>query len=80
MKRICDDIREGRLLVADGAWGTRLQEAGLQPDDLILFLNDQVLNSSKQFRSELEYIDRIDEVRLLVQRGQELLDVSLFVE
>ncbi|MBP87298.1 MAG: serine protease [Planctomycetaceae bacterium] len=55
-------------------------ETGLQPDDLILFVNDQVLNSSKQLRSELEYIDRIDEVRLLVQRGQELIDVSLFVE
>lgn len=55
-------------------------EAGLRPDDLVLFVNDQIVNSSKQLRDELEYIDRIDEVRLLVQRDRELLDVSLFVE
>lgn len=59
---------------------TPAQEAGLRPDDLILFVNDQIVNSSTQLREELDYIDRIDEVRLLIQRDQELLEVSLFVE
>jgi S1-C subfamily serine protease len=54
--------------------------AGLRPDDLIVFLNDQTMNSTQLLRDELELIDRIDEVRLTVLRGQELINVSLFAE
>jgi serine protease Do len=53
-------------------------DAGLQPDDMILFVNDRMVRSARDFKEELSYIDRIDEVRMLVQRGQALLDVSLF--
>lgn len=31
MKRICDEVRSGRVLVSDGAWGTFLQKKGLEP-------------------------------------------------
>jgi 5-methyltetrahydrofolate--homocysteine methyltransferase len=33
MKRICDEVRSGRVLVSDGAWGTFLQKKGLQPGE-----------------------------------------------
>ena len=52
-------------------------QAGLQPDDLILFVNNQVVSSRRGFEEELTYIDRIDEVRLTVQRNRELLEFVL---
>ena len=51
--------------------------AGLRPDDLILFVNDRMVSSCKDLRDELSYIDRLDPVRLTVQRGQELLNIEL---
>jgi serine protease Do len=51
--------------------------AGLRPDDLVLFVNDKFIQSCKGLRSELEYIDRIDKVKLSVLRGQELIEVTL---
>jgi serine protease Do len=51
--------------------------AGLKPDDLILFVNGRVAASCKGLAEELSFVDRIDPVRLTVQRGQDLLDVSL---
>ncbi|MFH1675611.1 MAG: homocysteine S-methyltransferase family protein [bacterium] len=33
MKKISDEIRDGKLLVSDGAWGTLLMEKGLKPGD-----------------------------------------------
>ncbi len=55
------------------------EEAGLQPDDMILFVNDRLAGSASEFKEALTFIDRIDEVRLLVQRGQMLIETSLFV-
>lgn len=52
-------------------------KAGLRPDDLVLFVNERAVGSCKILRDELEFIDRIDEVRLIVQRGQELVEVTL---
>lgn len=55
-------------------------KAGLRPDDLILYVNDQIVSSAQTLRDELSLIDRIDEVRIVVQRGHELVNASLFVE
>lgn len=52
--------------------GSLAQRAGIRPDDLILFVNDQVVNSCKELRDELSYVDRIDVLRLTVDRGQTL--------
>ncbi len=57
--------------------GSAAQRAGLQVDDLILFVEDRVADSIESLREELEYIDRIDPVRLTVQRGDELLELEL---
>ncbi len=52
-------------------------EAGLRPDDLILFVNDRMVSSCKELADELSFVDHIDPVRLTVQRGQELVDIEL---
>lgn len=57
--------------------GSPADKAGLRPDDLILFLNDRVVSSCQAVVDELSLIDRIDPVRLTIQRGQELLDVVI---
>ena len=57
--------------------GSAAERADMKPDDLILFVNDQVADSIESLRGELSYIDRIDPVRLTIQRGDELLDLEL---
>lgn len=52
-------------------------QAGLRPDDLILFVNGRLVPSCKSVVDELAAIDRLDPVRLTVQRGQMLLEVEL---
>jgi len=52
-------------------------KAGLKADDLILFVNDRTVSSRKVLLEELTFIDRLDEVRLVVQRGQELIEMKL---
>jgi len=57
--------------------GSPAAQAGLAPDDLILFVNDRIVPSGAALRDELSYIDRIDPVRITFQRDQELLEVTL---
>lgn len=59
--------------------GSPADKAGVRPDDLVLFVNDRVTSTIQGLKGELAYIDRIDEVRLVLQRGQQLVPVSLFV-
>jgi serine protease Do len=60
--------------------GSSAANAGLQPDDLVLFVNERMASSCATLRDELSYIDRIDEVRMTIQRGQELLEFVLRLE
>jgi serine protease Do len=53
------------------------ERVGLQPDDLILFVNSRIVNSLEELDNELALMDRDDSVRLTVQRGQQLIDVML---
>jgi serine protease Do len=57
--------------------GSPAAKAGLKTDDLILFVNTRVVQSCKLLEDELTYIDRLDPVRLTVQRGQDLVEVEL---
>jgi serine protease Do len=52
-------------------------KAGVRPDDLVLFVNSRVVPSCKLLVEELTFIDRLDPVRLTIQRGQELIEVEL---
>jgi serine protease Do len=60
--------------------GSTAAKAGLRPDDLVLFVNSRVVASCKLLADELTFIDRLDPVRLTIQRGQELLEVELVPE
>lgn len=52
-------------------------QAGLSNDDLILFINSTRITSQSTLRNELTYIDRSDEIALLVQRKNELIEIVL---
>ncbi len=52
-------------------------KSGLARDDLILFVNSMRVTSQQALRQELQYIDRLDEIILLVQRGNELKEILL---
>jgi S1-C subfamily serine protease len=60
--------------------GSPAAKAGVKPDDLILFVNSRVAPSCKLLVDELTFIDRLDPVKLTIQRGQELLEISLMPE
>jgi serine protease Do len=57
--------------------GSPADRAGLRPDDLVLFANDRTITSCKELLDELSRIDRIDQLRLVVQRGQQLINLVL---
>jgi serine protease Do len=57
--------------------GSPASKAGLKTDDLILFVNNRVVQSCKLLVEELTFVDRLDPIRLTVQRGQDLLEVEL---
>ncbi len=54
--------------------------AGIRPDDLVLLLGERLIQSCKLLRSELEYVDFEDPIRLVLLRGLELVDTTLQVE
>ncbi len=63
-----DEVRQGSVAA----------EAGLRPDDLVLFVNDErLIQSVKSLKEEFNYIDRDDSVKLTIIRGQELLEFVL---
>ena len=57
--------------------GSPAAKAGIRPDDLILFVNERVVPSCKQLADELTFVDRLDPVKLTIQRGQELVEISI---
>lgn len=57
--------------------GSPAAREGIRSDDLILFVNERAVSSCKLLRDELTFIDRLDEVRLIVQRGQDLKEFTL---
>ena len=57
--------------------GSVAEKSGLRPDDLVLFVGDRLIPSCKALRNELSFIDQIDELRLVIQRDDNLLDLVL---
>jgi serine protease Do len=58
--------------------GSAADEGDLRPDDMIILVNDRQTRTVRDLKRELTYIDRIDEVRLVVLRGRDLIEVSVF--
>jgi serine protease Do len=57
--------------------GSPAAKAGVRTDDLILFVNERVVPSCKQMVEELTFVDRLDPVKLTIQRGQDLVEISI---
>ena len=53
--------------------------AGLQPDDLVVFVGQHLVQSCRDLREELSHIEPGSDVRLVVMRKQELIELSLKV-
>ena len=52
-------------------------KAGLRPDDLVLFVNNQLVQSCKDFSTELQRLERDADVNLVVMRDGELTELTL---
>jgi S1-C subfamily serine protease len=57
--------------------GSAAAKAGMQADDMILLVNSTRITSQNMLISELRYIDRADEVVLLVRRGSQLKELVI---
>lgn len=57
--------------------GSAAERAGVKADDLILMVNGRMTPSCRMVGDEIGFIDQLDEVRLTVQRGTELLELPL---
>jgi serine protease Do len=57
--------------------GSPAAAAGVRPDDLVVFVGDRLVQSCRDLRAELEYIDAVDEAQLTLLRGPELVPVKL---
>jgi serine protease Do len=59
--------------------GSPAAQAGIRPDDLVVFVDDRRIGSCKSLVDELSMIDRIHPVRVMVLRDQQLLEFILRV-
>jgi S1-C subfamily serine protease len=57
--------------------GSPAEKAGVRPDDLVVLLGGQLVQSCKILRNDLDYIDYQDAVMITLLRGQELIEVTL---
>jgi serine protease Do len=57
--------------------GSPAQQAGLLPDDLVVYVGENIVQSCKSLREELARVERDAELRLVILRGQELVEVVI---
>ena len=59
---------------------SKADEKQLRPDDLILFVNGDLIQSCREFRDKLGWLEAGDRLRLVVRRGENLIEVEFPVE
>jgi serine protease Do len=57
--------------------GSAAATAGVRPDDLIVFIGENLVHSCQGFRDELAHIERNTPLKLVLMRGQDLIEVEL---
>ncbi len=57
--------------------GSPADLARLRADDLVVFVGERLVQSCKQLAEELARLDSDSEIKLVVMRGQELIEASL---
>jgi serine protease Do len=63
--------------VVPGSAAARLE---IRPNDLVLFINDELVQSCRQFKDELGRLEGGDLLKLVIRRGNTLIPVELPVE
>jgi len=56
---------------------TAAAKAGLKSDDLVLFINDELIQSCRALQDAIGRLESGDRLRLVVRRGNELVNVEL---
>lgn len=59
--------------------GSQAEKAGLQPNDLILFVGDDLVQSCQTLRDELGRLESGGQLKMVVRRGDVLVTVSMAV-
>jgi len=59
--------------------GSKVAEFDLQPDDLIVFVNDQLVHSIRTLQEEMSKLQAEDDLTLVVRRGKELITIQMVV-
>jgi S1-C subfamily serine protease len=57
--------------------GSPAEKAGLRSDDLVVLLGEQLVQSCKLLRADLESVDAFDSVKITVLRGRDLMEFTL---
>lgn len=52
-------------------------KVGLKPDDLVLFINDELIQSCRALQDAIGRLESGDQLRLIVRRGNELVTVEM---
>lgn len=66
--------------VDDVVAGSPAAKAGIRPNDLVLFVNDELVQSCRSFRESLGVKEAGDVLRLVFRRGNNLIAIELPVE
>lgn len=77
MTLIPDILPKTPVFIDEVRTGSLADISGLKANDLILLLNDQRIDSRKNFERLLSTLNRADSFELLVQRGQELIRIQV---
>ncbi len=57
--------------------GSPADRAGVKPDDLVVFVGENLVHSCKRFREDLAHIERAAGLKLVLMRGQDLIEVEI---
>ena len=59
--------------------GSPAEPLGLQPDDLIVFVNDELVHSIRSLNEQFNRLQAEDDLNIVVRRGKQLISVDLIV-
>jgi serine protease Do len=59
--------------------GSPAAEAGLEPDDLVVFINNELVHSIRQLEESLSRLEPGEEFNLVIRRGRTLITVPLVI-
>ena len=77
---IPDVVRRTPAYVESVAPSSPAAKVGMQPDDLILFVNDELIQSCRMLNNQLGHLEAGDDVKLVLRRGDDLVSVEFIAK